>query len=167
MESEWASVENKWILPADIRRQMLEHGRDCYPEEGCGLLFGTNADSAVKVITSYLPVANTSPAPLHRFELAPAEWVRSCFDPALVGIFHTHPTSKPVPSPEDLKQLQHFAAQIRLYFIGSPAGDEKPPGKPDGWSLNAYSIVREADGRFALQHASVGRQALISLNPER
>ncbi|MED4957336.1 M67 family metallopeptidase [Paenibacillus sp. FSL R5-0527] len=158
-------MENKWIIPDGIRRQMLEHGRNCFPEEGCGLLFGTNAESPFTVITGYLPVANTSPAPLHRFELAPDEWVRSCFDPSLVGIFHTHPTSRPVPSPEDLKQLQHFAAQVQLYLIGSPAGNDKPPGEPDGWSLNAYSIVREADGRYALQRASVGGQDVISLNP--
>lgn len=140
-------MEQFWIVPPHIRDEMLQDGQERYPEEACGLLFGT-LDSRIGRIERYLSVPNRSQTPLHAFELDPAAWVRSCFDPQLIGVYHTHPNSPPQPSPEDLRQLPHFADRLRLYLIGgrmNPSND-KPPGEPDGFMLQAYGISADTSG---------------------
>lgn len=139
-----------WILPQKIRDELLSDGLQRHPEEACGLLFGT-FDDQLGFIHRYLPVVNHSRAPLHAFELDPAVWVRSCFDSQLIGIYHTHPNSPPLPSPEDLRQLPYFAAQIHLYLIGgrSSSPQDKPPSGPDGFRIQAYGI-NSHDGDYTL-----------------
>ncbi|MGP0587757.1 Mov34/MPN/PAD-1 family protein [Paenibacillus timonensis] len=139
-----------WMLPPKIRDEMLRDRLQRHPEEACGLLFGT-FDGRQGTIQRYLSVANHSKTPLHAFELDPAVWVRSCFDPQLIGIYHTHPSSPPLPSPEDLRQLPIFAAQIRLYLIGgrSSSAQDKPSGGPDGFRIQAYAI-NSHDGDYTL-----------------
>ncbi|WP_178021823.1 M67 family metallopeptidase [uncultured Paenibacillus sp.] len=143
-------MDQFWILPPDVRKEMLRDGQQRHPMEACGLLFGT-FDGRTGRIERYLAVANRSNAPLHAFELDPAVWVRSCFDPRLIGLYHTHPSTPPLPSPEDLLQLPNFAAQIRLYLIGGrPAqATNKPPGEPDGFRIHAYGID-SCNGEYAL-----------------
>lgn len=143
-------MDQFWILPPNVREEMLQDGQQRHPLEACGLLFGT-FDGRIGRIERYLSVANHSKAPLHAFELDPAAWVKSCFDPQLIGLYHTHPNSPPLPSPVDLCQLPSFAAQIRLYLIGgrtAPA-NEKPPGIPDGFKIQAYRI-NQHEGSYAL-----------------
>ncbi|MCK8488793.1 M67 family metallopeptidase [Paenibacillus sp. MBLB2552] len=139
-----------WILPPKVRDELLSDGLQRHPEEACGLLFGT-FDGQIGFIQRYLPVVNHSMAPLHSFELDPAVWVRSNFDTQLIGIYHTHPNSPPLPSPEDLCQLPNFAAQIRLYLIGgrSPSAQDKPSSGPDGFRIQAYAIDSN-DGDYTL-----------------
>ncbi|EOS56188.1 M67 family metallopeptidase [Paenibacillus barengoltzii] len=140
-------MNQSWILPPHIRDEMLQDGQDRYPEEACGLLFGS-LNGRIGTIERYLPVANHSQIPLHAFELDPAIWVRSCFDPRLIGVYHTHPTSPPQPSSEDLRQLPNFADRLQLYLIGgrmNPSND-KPPGEPDGFMLHAYGISAYSGG---------------------
>lgn len=143
-------MDQVWILPPAIRDELLRDGFQRHPHEACGLLFGT-FDGRTGIIERYLSVTNLSEAPLHAFELDPAVWVRSCFDRQLIGLYHTHPGSPPLPSPEDLRQLPNFAAQIRLYLIGgrpSPTND-KPPGRPGGFSIQAYGIQSDG-GNYSL-----------------
>lgn len=149
-------MNQSWILPPDIRDEMLQDGQQRYPEEACGLLLGT-FDGRIGRIERYFPVANHSQTPLHAFELDPVSWVRSCFDRQLIGVYHTHPNSPPRPSPEDLRQLPNFADRLRLYLIGgrmhsfndkpnaNPSND-KPPGEPDGFTLQAYGISAHTGG---------------------
>ncbi|MNW44830.1 hypothetical protein D3C74_220770 [compost metagenome] len=136
-----------WMLPAKIRDEMLRDGLQRHPEEACGLLFGT-FDGRQGTIQRYLSIANHSKTPLHAFELDPAVWVRSCFDPQLIGLYHTHPSSPPLPSPEDLRQLPIFAAQIHLYLIGGRVSfaNDKPPSGPDGFRIQAYGIDSNGTG---------------------
>ncbi|MCH1642418.1 Mov34/MPN/PAD-1 family protein [Paenibacillus timonensis] len=140
-----------WILPLGVQDEMLRDGRQRYPMEACGLLFGTFDGRMGGRIERYLPVANHSKAPHHAFELDPSVWVRSCFDPRLIGLYHTHPSSLPLPSREDLLQLPNFAARIHLYMIGGRLAQEynKPPGEPDGFRIHAYGIDSH-DGDYAL-----------------
>lgn len=139
-----------WIVPLDIQDEILLDGQRRYPEEACGLLFGT-FDGRRGTIERYLSVSNHAEAPQHAFELDPAVWVRSCFDPQLLGVYHTHPGTPPLPSPEDLRQLPNFAARVKLYLIGGrPAPTKKPPGKPDGLILQAYGIDAQ-DGGYVLR----------------
>ncbi|MGG6313460.1 M67 family metallopeptidase [Paenibacillus macerans] len=143
-------MNQKWILPSVVRTALTEDGQRRYPEEACGLLFGTIRDNEA-VIERYLPVPNRANDPLKTFELDPEIWIKSCFDAKLIGVYHTHPAAPPLPSPKDLRELPNFAAQIKLYAIGSPAiPKNKPPGEPDGYHIKAYVIEPKA-GSYSLR----------------
>ncbi|MBQ4898651.1 Mov34/MPN/PAD-1 family protein [Paenibacillus sp. Marseille-P2973] len=145
-------------LPESIRVLLAKDGLDRDPDEACGALFGRLSPEVITV-DSYMPLTNMAENPRHTFTFDPAEWVRCCYTSGLIGIFHSHPTSPPLPSISDMEGLQHFGGLLSLYLIGSkfPANggaiqDEMPPGIPDGFLLNAYSIARRSNGSYFLEN---------------
>ncbi|ANS73848.1 hypothetical protein AWM70_04065 [Paenibacillus yonginensis] len=108
-------------LDEQVLSAIYKHLTACHPLEGCGILLGEcldNSDIARRWrITEFKPAANRSPNPDRAFTLDPAVWVPCSLSPRLLGIVHNHPVSAPVPSLEDLKQLQSFGALIRIYMI--------------------------------------------------
>ena len=92
------------------------------PRECCGLLLGTSEEIAEAVSAS-----NVAAEPLRTYEISPVEHlaqIRRCREltqsgtaMSVVGAYHSHPRSAPVPSPTDLAQ----AFEEFLYVIAGPA----------------------------------------------
>ncbi|MFD1176749.1 M67 family metallopeptidase [Paenibacillus puldeungensis] len=120
------------------------------PEEACGLLFGMVEKNKI-ILERYLPVMNTAADPRRAFELTPKAWVSSCFNPKLIGIYHSHPTAPPEPSSEDLHQLPLFAKEIAIYLIGSLTQAKKPPGEQGDFLINAYAVTLSANSDYMLR----------------
>lgn len=113
-----------------IRPGVLEaiaaHARRDSPRECCGLLIGTDTEVIEAVATE-----NVAPDPLRRYEVAPVEHfaqIRRCRELSgqgaamrVIGVYHSHPHSAPVPSPTDLE----LAFEEFLYVI---AGIVEPRG---------------------------------------
>jgi len=104
-------------LPAAVVRDLFAHAARDTPDECCGLLIGT----AERIHTSY-PARNLRRSPT-RFLIDPADHfaaIRSARDRGLsvVGAYHSHPASAPVPSPTDEAEA---TAREFLYLIVSPA----------------------------------------------
>ena len=109
-----------------VQRAVLEsiaaHAARESPRECCGLLLGTSEEVAEAVAAS-----NVAADPFRTFEIAPVEHlaqIRRCRDStrsgvemSVVGAYHSHPHSAPVPSPTDLAQ----AFEEFLYVIAGPA----------------------------------------------
>ena len=115
-------------ISAELRRQMLVHVLSCLPEEACGLL-GGSPEEALRVI----PVENELHSPV-RFCMRALDQLNAMLSieeggQELVGIFHSHPTSPPVPSPTDIAE---FAYPEALTLIWSPHGGD--------WQVRAYRI---------------------------
>ncbi|MWV43787.1 hypothetical protein GRF59_09075 [Paenibacillus sp. HJL G12] len=136
-------------LSASCGRQIAEHLFLRLPYEACGVLRGKATAGGMRIDT-FVPMRNVAPDPLHRFILHPEDWTRECLrGKDLVGLFHSHPHSLPVPSEEDLRQLPLFGGMLTAYLIGSP-------GKTEGIiQLNGYSILKGTDGGFSLQACNV------------
>lgn len=120
------------------------------PEEACGLLFGTVEEKKITIVR-YLPVTNISKDPRRAFELEPAAWVSSSFNPKLIGIYHSHPTAPPEPSSEDLRQLPLFAGKIVIYLIGSLMQGKKPPGEQGDFLIHAYAVEASKNSNYMLR----------------
>jgi proteasome lid subunit RPN8/RPN11 len=96
------------------------HARSEHPRECCGLLVGTAG-----TILRAVPVENTAADPFRQYEIAPeaylAEIRRSREQgAAVIGAYHSHPASDPVPSPTDVE----MAFSDFLFLIASMAGDD-------------------------------------------
>lgn len=104
------------------------HARETAPEECCGLLLGTAA-----AITGSVRTCNAASDPLRRYVIDPREHFAAIRQARarrleIVGAYHSHPQSAPVPSATDRRDaFDHFifaivglrgtAAEIRAWRL--------------------------------------------------
>jgi proteasome lid subunit RPN8/RPN11 len=123
------------VTDVHIRRgiveQIVAHARAEAPLECCGLLLGTPGRLDVA-----LPARNLLASPA-RFALDPVDHFAAvrrarALGVDVVGVYHSHPASAPVPSPRDLAEASY---PDFVYVIASlPQGE-----------VRAYRLV---DGNF-------------------
>ncbi len=117
-------------IEAAIIDWMVEHARLEAPLECCGLLMGQ-----ARRITRLRKVENVARSPI-RYEMSPRELFQFFKDLRSsglqhLGIYHSHPTSEPYPSPTDIAQAFYPDC---TYFILSLLAPEAP-------SIRAFSII--------------------------
>ena len=100
------------------------HARREHPHECCGLLIG-----AADEVTEAVAARNVAAEPHRHYQVSPVDYfaqIKRCRaltqggKPAsVVGVYHSHPHSRPEPSPTDLEQ----AFEEFLYIIAGPVTD--------------------------------------------
>jgi proteasome lid subunit RPN8/RPN11 len=100
--------------------RILTYLRSEYPNEGCGILAGSNGDAA-----EAYPVKNEEASPVSYF-MHPGEQLRifrklEREGKKLVGIYHSHPSSEAYPSAKDAALA---AYEDVFHLIVSFAGNE-------------------------------------------
>ena len=128
------------VIPRPIYDAMLAHAKAELPAECCGLLAGTIADGVGRV-TQHLPLVNALTSPTEyesdpRSMLAAHKAMRAA-GTDMLAVYHSHPTSDPVPSRRDLER--NYSERLVNLNIGLRVAE------PDvrGWWLTAES-AREA-----------------------
>jgi proteasome lid subunit RPN8/RPN11 len=113
-----------------IRPEVVEaigaHARRESPRECCGILLGSAGELVEAVVAE-----NVAAEPARAYEVSPADHIAqirrtrggaSSEGLAVVGVYHSHPRSAPVPSPTDLDQ----AYEEYVYLIAGPADGSAP-----------------------------------------
>ena len=113
------------LIPRPLLDAVLAHTRAELPNECCGLLAGVGADGVGRV-TQHFPVGNDLASPTEyatnaRDMLAALRATREAGTEVL-AIYHSHPTSAPVPSRKDLER--NFWGETAAHVIVGLAGDE-------------------------------------------
>lgn len=129
---------------------LKSHTLRCQPFEACGILTGPDCNH----LQQFIPVTNTAAQPRHHFTLDPAAWTSLLMKKApMQALYHSHPSSPPLPSIEDLQQLQNFGGLFSSYLIGSPAASptsELPGLEPDlGLELSVYRLTQSRHDQAA------------------
>lgn len=93
----------RWTIAGEVLDRLKTHARDSQPRECCGLLLGRPGH-----VVAARPAANLAESP-DRFELDPQAHVAAIretrgSDIGVVGFYHSHPHSAPVPSERDLAE---------------------------------------------------------------
>ena len=111
------------------KQAMLTHILSCLPEEGCGLISGTQDGEVVSVI----PITNE----LHSqtaFRMAPQEQIQAFlqidtnnFD--LIAVYHSHPKGPAWPSESDIDQFRYPGVIQLIWSI-----------QDSTWRLNGFII---------------------------
>jgi proteasome lid subunit RPN8/RPN11 len=116
------------------------HARAEAPRECCGLLLGPAMDTSGAVtdiaVSRAEPTRNLA-AVTTRYDIDPADHFRVIRQAraaglAVIGAYHSHPTSAPVPSPTDLAEgwpnflyliatLRPLEPAIRAYLLDGPS----------------------------------------------
>jgi proteasome lid subunit RPN8/RPN11 len=134
------------ILPFSVYEPMIDQAKAELPNECCGLLAGTvDANGVARVIQHY-PLINSAASPV-LFESDP----RSMFDALraldragleILAVYHSHPTSAPIPSRTDLDR--NYSEDV-MNLIISLASD---PPLTRAWWLTAQGCE---EGNLTLQ----------------
>ncbi|MWC28923.1 M67 family metallopeptidase [Paenibacillus sp. MMS18-CY102] len=122
------------------------------PNEACGLLASsvtspssTLSDNVPLAVDVALPIANVHPEPRHAFTFDPQAWINAYYfmmrtNQSLIGYFHSHPTTAPIPSLSDAAGLPQGTDPVML--IVSFAATQP--------QLSAYRLLSSAQTWFTL-----------------
>ena len=136
-------------VPRPIYQAMLAHARAELPAECCGLLAGT-IEGEVGRVTMHLPLVNARASPTEyesepRSLFAAHKAMRSAGTEVL-AVYHSHPTTDPVPSRRDLERNYSESVVSLIIGLRGPNPDVR------GWWL-------AADGALAAEFEVVDSDA--------
>ena len=91
-------------LPDDVAAAIVNHAREAAPDECCGLLLGNT-----ERLTASVRARNVAPDPARRYVVDPHDHLTAirlarARGEQVVGAYHSHPRSAPVPSATDVAQ---------------------------------------------------------------
>ena len=122
------------------------HGREAFPEECCGFLFGK--DGETRVVHSAQRTPNIAPENRkRRYVIDPVEYMKAERHAALngldlLGIYHTHPNHPAVASEHDRNQAApHFSYVILSVREGEPAEFQSWVLNEDGSAMDEERIL--------------------------
>jgi proteasome lid subunit RPN8/RPN11 len=116
-------TSSKLTLELHAREELLEHAREGAsrdpPAEVCGILAGTG-----NTLSRILPVSNVADEPRVAYELDPQETLTKIESveqsgDSVLGFYHSHPETAPVPSAADEAQASWPGY---VYLICAPDG---------------------------------------------
>ncbi|TVR22286.1 MAG: M67 family peptidase [Anaerolineaceae bacterium] len=108
------------IVPPHVYSSLVMVARDCLPDESCGILAGHHHGRVERIF----PVDNIAEQPANQFRIdsrALNQHLPQIRADGLqvIGFFHSHPATPPVPSPHDITGMHDMHA---LHLIVSLKG---------------------------------------------
>ncbi len=160
-----------WLTP-EHAQALIDHARAEAPREACGLIAGRGQRAA-----EIIPVANAAADPIHAYSMDEQAFAAALMGLEsrgleLIGFYHSHPQSEPIPSATDIRQAHYpdtpylivglkgghadIAGWLMRYGQVSPVtihvGSEPPPAplKPTFSQAQKTAILMGALIAFAL-----------------
>ena len=122
-------------LTHEQARAIIDHARAEAPNEACGVIAGRGT-----VAHEIIPIPNTADDPLHAYRMDEQSLVTALIGGEkrgleLVGFYHSHPHSDPIPSPTDIRQATYPDTP---YLIVSLKGGE---ARLSAWSMRYGQVT--------------------------
>ncbi|MEP3247204.1 MAG: M67 family metallopeptidase [Sneathiella sp.] len=98
------------FLTPEHYENLTLHASECWPEEACALLVGSEDKMGNRTLSRAVLSKNIAMDPRRYFEVDPAvrialeKELRGASD-TLIGVFHTHPDGEPIPSQTDEQRI--------------------------------------------------------------
>jgi proteasome lid subunit RPN8/RPN11 len=138
-------VEILYLAPG-LPMALVELARRAAPREACGLLVGPPPRrSEAPRVDRLILVENVHPDD-DAFRVAPRDFLRAqerarAVGDRLLGVFHGHPRSAPIPSGEDLAAMRALGPDLRRIDLIAGRCEEASPGEAEtGWELAAWTL---------------------------
>ncbi len=145
-------------IPRTVLEEMIDHAREQFPLESCGLLAGHGAR-----VAQFTPTENVL-ASRREFAVNPAElasFMRETREHQLefVGIYHSHPTSPAWPSVRDRQEFHYPEISYWIISLGALAVSGEGGALPGSLARH----TEEADPRWAkMRSTATGHKSLPS-----
>ena len=125
-------------LPEALRREIVERAEAALPNECCGLLAGVRVAEGWHA-GRLIPLENVAASPI-LYEAEPKALLLAHREmrergEELVGVYHSHPTSPPVPSRTDRERNGHGDGVAHL-IVGRGRGN---------WDVRAWVLGEEVE----------------------
>jgi len=136
------SIPFRLLIPQEIYRRLLAHAQAELPNECCGLLAGKSSAeegpasaNPIRQALDYYPLKNAADSPVEYLSDP-----RSMFEAVremrrlgreIVAVYHSHPSSAPVPSRTDLER--NYSEEVMNLIVG--LSDAEPLMR--GWWLTS------------------------------
>ena len=143
-------------------RKIAEHARSSYPQEACGLIAGTD-----KCISRAHPLSNVADEPEVAFALEPNEQLKALkmLDAAKlnwIGVYHSHPKTRPIPSAVDISETSDVALLHLIVSLRS----SKPAfqlWQVRDQSVDPLELYFESEPRQAIAEPALSQQQKIAI----
>jgi proteasome lid subunit RPN8/RPN11 len=113
------------VIPPVLLDALLAHARSELPNECCGLLAGVVEADAGRV-TRHFPIRNDLASPTEYLtnprDLLAAMKAARAAGTEVLAIYHSHPTSEPVPSRTDIERNTWGEAAVHV-IVGLAGGE--------------------------------------------
>jgi proteasome lid subunit RPN8/RPN11 len=135
-----ASTRPRLLIPADVLNAVMGHALRELPNECCGLLAGVrSADGSELQVSRQFALRNVADDPRTEFLSEPRgmfEAVRTmrAEEIDVLAVYHSHPTSEPVPSRKDVERS--YGDSVVTLIVGL---DNDPP-LVRGWWLRGEGV---------------------------
>lgn len=135
------------VLSGGDAERMHAHLARAYPEEGCGVLLGREAEDGVRRVSRVLPLENVrGEERTRRYLIAPEQFLAADREARaagedVIGFFHSHPDHPARPSGFD---LEHAWPWYTYVIVGIAQG-----------RVDATTAWRLADDRGAFEPESI------------
>jgi [CysO sulfur-carrier protein]-S-L-cysteine hydrolase len=143
------STPFRLLLPRQIYDAIIAQAQAELPNECCGLLAGRPAVEGIASVSQQYPLVNAARSPVEYLSDAHsmfgAEKARRAAGLEFLAVYHSHPTSAPIPSKKDLDQ--NFSEDVVNFIISLMDGVPVV----QGWWLTATAFcpaswqIKEAD----------------------
>lgn len=103
------------IIPHHLWEKILSHAKGEAPKECCGYLLG-RMEGESNVVEEVFAMQNTHPQPKEHFSFSSKEQLKVLREYShlqIIGIYHSHPSSDPIPSQED-EEYMYFQTYSNL-----------------------------------------------------
>ena len=144
-----------------VARQIADHALSAAPHEACGILAGSG-----ELISRAIALENAAEAPDRQFRLDPEEQLAAlkALDAAeldWVGVYHSHPSSRPIPSPEDIAAAVD-SGLLQLIVSLEGARPKLKLWQVERSSVRPIALVLDSDNRAQIDdRLSRGHQVAI------
>lgn len=143
-----------------VARQIAEHALSEAPNEACGILAGTREH-----ISRAIPLENASDAPARHFRFDPKEQLEAlksidAADLAWVGVYHSHPNTPPIPSPEDIAAAVD-SSLLQLIISLEGAKPKLKLWRVEGSSVTPIALAFDADSDAPIDDRLSRRQQVV------
>lgn len=131
-------------IPRRVYDEMIAHAQTEQPNECCGLLSGVlDPENPIVRIVRNHPLINALASPV-RYEAEPGSLLAAFKEIRregweMIGVYHSHPTTPPVPSRTDLAS-NGYGAEVAHFIISLTGGVVEVRG----WHLDE-TAYREAN----------------------
>lgn len=124
--------------------EIRQHGREAFPYECCGFLYGKEENGQRRIDTAVRVENSKEGDQRRRFEISPLDYMRAeqyalKNNTQLLGVYHTHPNHPAIASEHDLAQAMPFFSYLILSV------KEGEPAEIKSWRLKDEERVFEEE----------------------
>lgn len=91
-----------WLKPA-LAQEIVTYAREAQPDECCGVILGVGETAEV-----IIPISNIASEPKYNYQMDEKILLKALYQAEhmqleVIGFYHSHPRTEPIPSPTDVR----------------------------------------------------------------